>query len=166
MAKAKKIIYPRQTAIWLRDNTQLSTGQVARFCSLVEEEVIFAREPSTFNPINVNISQDEIETGEKNPKHKLKPLHDFSAFQTKRPRKKCQMNVHKYKKPSYFKYILANRNGRPICFTLVGKLLGKKVLTLLREFENPDSELDILDPVEYELCSQEDLDGVYKSCPC
>ena len=108
MAKAKKIIYPRQTAIWLRDNTQLSTGQVARFCSLVEEEVIFAREPSTFNPINVNISQDEIETGEKNPKHKLKPLHDFSAFQTKRPRKKCQMNVHKYKKPSYFKYILAN----------------------------------------------------------
>jgi hypothetical protein len=166
MAKAKKIIYPRQTAIWLRDNTKLSTKQVATFCSMVEEEVIFAREPSTFNPINVNISQDEIEIGEKNPRHKLKALTDFAAFQTKRVRKNCQMNAHKYKKPSYFKYILANRNGRPICFTLVGKLLGRKPLTLVKEFENPDGELDMLDPVEYDLCSQDDLEGVYKNCAC
>jgi hypothetical protein len=166
MAKKKRIIYRERTAVWLRENTKLTLKQIAEFCSMAVEEVVFANSLSPFDPRFHNISQEEIEAGEKNNTRKLRPLLDFNMFNTKRPKKKCQLNAHKDKKTPYFKYIIKNSNGRNICLTLVGKLLGRKVSTLLRELENPEDEIDALDPVAYELCSQEDLDMVYQICSC
>ena len=74
-----KPLMAKATAVWLVDNTTMSFKQIADFCGLHELEVqgIADGDVATgvkgFDPIaNNQLTQDEIDAGEKNPAHKLK----------------------------------------------------------------------------------------------
>jgi hypothetical protein len=80
-----KPIMAKATAVWLVDNTTLTFKQVGEFCGLHELEVqgIADGDVATgvkgFDPIvNNQLTQEELDTAEKNPLHKLK-LKFYSA---------------------------------------------------------------------------------------
>ncbi|MEL6315436.1 MAG: cell cycle transcriptional regulator TrcR, partial [Pseudomonadota bacterium] len=81
-----KPLMAKATAVWLVDNTTISFKQIADFVSLHELEVqgIADGDVATgvkgFDPIaNNQLTQDEIETAEKNPLHKLKLKYNPAA---------------------------------------------------------------------------------------
>ena len=74
-----QILMPKATAVWLVENTALSFDQIADFCSLHPLEVkgIADGDVATgirgANPIdNKQLTLDEIERCQKNPRAKLK----------------------------------------------------------------------------------------------
>ena len=81
-----KPIMAKATAVWLVDNTTLSFRQIGDFCGLHELEVqgIADRDVAAgvkgFDPIaNNQLTQEEIDTAEKDPSHKLKLKFNPSA---------------------------------------------------------------------------------------
>ena len=81
-----KPIMAKATAVWLVDNTTLTFKQVADFCGLHELEVQgiadgdVAAGVKGFDPITNNqLTAEEIESGEKNPLHKLQLKFNAAA---------------------------------------------------------------------------------------
>ncbi len=81
-----KPIMAKATAVWLVDNTTISFPQIAAFCGLHELEVQgiadgdVAQGVKGFDPVtNKQLTHDEIQAAEKDPKHKLKLWHNPAA---------------------------------------------------------------------------------------
>ena len=81
MAAENKPLMPKATAVWLVDNTSLTFEQIAEFCGLhplevkgiADEDVakgIKGQDPVTSG----QLSRDQIEEAEKNPKLRLKMM--------------------------------------------------------------------------------------------
>ena len=79
-------IMAKATAVWLVDNTTLSFKQIADFCGLHELEVNGIADGEVgqgikgFDPIaNNQLTAEEIQTGEENPRHKLQLKYNPAA---------------------------------------------------------------------------------------
>ncbi|MCK4711899.1 MAG: DUF1013 domain-containing protein [Marinosulfonomonas sp.] len=163
-----KPIMAKATAVWLVDNTTLTFKQVADFCELHELEVQgiadgdVAAGVKGFDPISNNqLTRDEIEAAEKDPKLKLK-LKFYAAAE----------GEEKRRGPRYTP--LSKRQDRPASIlwlvkfhpelvdAQISKLVGttKPTIQALRERTHWNiSNIQPIDPVALGLCKQTELDA-------
>ena len=163
-----KPIMAKATAVWLVDNTMLTFKQVADFCELHELEVqgIADGDVATgvkgFDPISNNqLTRDEIEAAEADPKQKLK-LKFYAAA----------VGEEKRRGPRYTP--LSKRQDRPAAIlwmvkfhpeladSQISKLVGttKPTIQALRERTHWNiANIQPIDPVALGLCKQTELDA-------
>jgi len=164
-----KPIMAKATAVWLVDNTTLSFKQIGDFCGLHELEVqgIADGDVATgvkgFDPIaNNQLTQDEIDTAENDPGHKLKLKFNPAA-----------VGEEKRRGPRYTP--LSKRQDRPASILWlvkfhpeltdgqISKLVGttKPTIQAIRERTHWNiSNIQPIDPVALGLCKQSELDAV------
>ena len=158
----------KATAVWLVDNTTMTFKQVADFCGLHELEVqgIADGDVATgvkgFDPIDNNqLTQDDIDAGEKDPLHKLKLKFNPAA-----------VGEEKRRGPRYTP--LSKRQDRPASILWlvkfhpeltdgqISKLVGttKPTIQAIRERTHWNiSNIQPIDPVALGLCKQSELDA-------
>lgn len=164
-----KPIMAKATAVWLVDNTTLTFKQVADFCGLHELEVQgiadgdVAAGVKGFDPITNNqLTAEEIESGEKNPLHKLQLKFNAAA-----------VGEEKRRGPRYTP--LSKRQDRPASILWlvkfhpelsdgqIGKLVGttKPTIQAIRERTHWNiGNITPIDPVALGLCKQTELDAI------
>ena len=156
---------PKATAIWLIDNTSLTFSQIADFCgiheieirSIADGEVASGMQP--YNPIdNGQLTQEEIERCQKNPKAKLQLIKE-PLLKTRIGARYTPMNKRQ-SKPDAILWLLLNRpelSEDKIC-----KLIGttkKTVESIKNRSYKSFSELEPKDPVFLGLCTVQDMDA-------
>ena len=163
-----KPIMAKATAVWLVDNTTLSFKQIGDFCGLHELEVQgiadgdVAAGVKGFDPIvNNQLTQEEIEKGEKDPLHKLQLKFNPAA-----------LGEEKRRGPRYTP--LSKRQDRPAAILWlvkfhpelsdgqISKLVGttKPTIQTIRERTHWNiSNIQPIDPVALGLCKQGELDA-------
>lgn len=163
-----KPIMTKATAVWLVDNTTISFKQIADFVGLHELEVqgIADGDVATgvkgFDPIaNNQLTQEEIDTAEADPLHKLKLKFNPAA-----------VGEEKRRGPRYTP--LSKRQDRPASILWlvkfhpeltdgqIGKLVGttKPTIQAIRERTHWNiSNIQPIDPVALGLCKQSELDS-------
>jgi len=163
-----KPIMAKATAVWLVDNTTITFKQVADFCDLHELEVQgiadgdVAQGVKGFDPIaNNQLTQDEIDTAEKNPGYQLKLKYNAAA-----------VGEEKRRGPRYTP--LSKRQDRPAAILWlvkfhpeltdgqVSKLVGttKPTIQSIRERTHWNiSSIQPVDPVALGLTKQSELDA-------
>ncbi|PVA07284.1 DUF1013 domain-containing protein [Thalassorhabdomicrobium marinisediminis] len=161
-------IMAKATAVWLCDNTTLTFKQIADFCDLHELEVQGIADGDVavgvkgFDPIsNKQLTQEEIDKGEANPKHKLRLLHNPAAS-----------GEEKRRGPRYTP--LSKRQDRPASILWlvkfhpelsdgqISKLVGttKPTIQAIRERTHWNiANIEPIDPVALGLCKQSELDA-------
>lgn len=163
-----KPIMAKATAVWLVDNTTLSFKQIADFVEMHELEVQgiadgdVAQGVKGFDPIaNNQLTQEEIDSGEVNPLHKLKLKFNAAA-----------QGEEKRRGPRYTP--LSKRQDRPasilwlvkfhpeLADSQISKLVGttKPTIQAIRERTHWNiSNIQPIDPVALGLCKQSELDA-------
>ncbi len=163
-----KPLMAKATAVWLVDNTTLSFRQIADFCGLHELEVQgiadgdVAAGVKGFDPIaNNQLTQEEIDKGEKDAGHKLKLKFNQAA-----------VGEEKRRGPRYTP--LSKRQDRPASILWlvkfhpeltdgqIGKLVGttKPTIQAIRERTHWNIQnIQPIDPVALGLCKQTELDA-------
>lgn len=164
-----KPIMAKATAVWLVDNTTMTFKQIGDFCGLHELEVqgIADGDVATgvkgFDPVaNNQLTQDEIDTAEKDPLHKLKLKFNPAA-----------QGEEKRRGPRYTP--LSKRQDRPnsilwlvkfhpeLADAQIAKLVGttKPTIQSIRERTHWNiSNMEPIDPVALGLCKQSELDAM------
>ena len=164
-----KPIMAKATAVWLVDNTTLTFKQVADFCDFHELEVQgiadgdVAAGVKGFDPITNNqLTHEEIQAAEKDPKHKLQLKFNSAA-----------VGEEKRRGPRYTP--LSKRQDRPASIlwlvkfhpeltdAQISKLVGttKPTIQALRERTHWNiNNIQPIDPVALGLCKQSELDAV------
>ena len=163
-----KPLMAKATAVWLVDNTTISFKQIADFVGLHELEVqgIADGDVATgvkgFDPIaNNQLTQEEIDTAQDNPMHKLKLKYNAAA-----------QGEEKRRGPRYTP--LSKRQDRPnailwlvkfhpeLADSQISRLVGttKPTITTIRERTHWNiSNMQPIDPVALGLCKQSELDA-------
>ena len=163
-----KPIMAKATAVWLVDNTTISFKQIADFCGLHELEVQGIADGDVaagvrgFDPIQNNqLTQDEIDTAEKNPLHKLRLKYNAAA-----------VGEEKRRGPRYTP--LSKRQDRPAAIlwlvkfhpeltdAQISKLVGttKPTIQSIRERTHWNiTNIQPVDPVALGLTKQSELDA-------
>ena len=163
-----KPIMAKATAVWLVDNTTLNFKQVADFCGLHELEVQgiadgdVAAGVKGFDPVaNNQLTEEEIEAGQKNPLHKLKLKFNAAA-----------QGEEKRRGPRYTP--LSKRQDRPasilwlvkfhpeLADSQISRLVGttKPTIQAIRERTHWNiANIQPIDPVALGLCKQSELDA-------
>ena len=163
-----KPLMAKATAVWLVDNTTISFKQIADFVGMHELEIQgiadgdVAAGVKGFDPIaNNQLTQDEIDTAEKDPLHKLQLKFNAAA-----------VGEEKRRGPRYTP--LSKRQDRPAAILWlvkfhpeltdgqVSKLVGttKPTIQSIRERTHWNiSNIQPIDPVALGLCKQSELDG-------
>ena len=163
-----KPLMAKATAVWLVDNTTISFKQIADFVGLHELEVqgIADGDVATgvkgFDPIaNNQLTQEEIDTAQDNPLHKLTLKYNPAA-----------QGEEKRRGPRYTP--LSKRQDRPnailwlvkfhpeLADSQISKLVGttKPTITTIRERTHWNiSNMQPIDPVALGLCKQTELDA-------
>ncbi|MEM9270773.1 MAG: cell cycle transcriptional regulator TrcR, partial [Pseudomonadota bacterium] len=163
-----KPLMAKATAVWLVDNTTISFKQIADFVGLHELEVqgIADGDVATgvkgFDPIaNNQLTQEEIDTAQDNPLHKITLKYNPAA-----------QGEEKRRGPRYTP--LSKRQDRPnailwlvkfhpeLADSQISKLVGttKPTITTIRERTHWNiSNMQPIDPVALGLCKQSELDA-------
>ncbi|MEO0752365.1 MAG: cell cycle transcriptional regulator TrcR [Pseudomonadota bacterium] len=163
-----KPLMAKATAVWLVDNTTISFKQIADFAGLHELEVqgIADGDVATgvkgFDPIaNNQLTQEEIDTAQDNPLHKLTLKYNAAA-----------QGEEKRRGPRYTP--LSKRQDRPnailwlvkfhpeLADSQISRLVGttKPTITTIRERTHWNiSNMQPVDPVALGLCKQTELDA-------
>lgn len=163
-----KPLMAKATAVWLVDNTTISFKQIADFCGLHELEVQgiadgdVAQGVKGFDPVaNKQLTQGEIDAAEKDPRHKLKLLHNPAAD-----------GEEVRRGPRYTP--LSKRQDRPAAIlwlvkfhpelsdAQIAKLVGttKPTILTIRDRSHWNiSNIQPIDPVALGLCRQSELDA-------
>ncbi len=164
-----KPLMAKATAVWLVDNTTISFKQIADFVGMHELEVQgiadgdVAAGVKGFDPIaNNQLTQDEIDTAQNNPLHKLKLKFNAAAA-----------GEEKRRGPRYTP--LSKRQDRPnsilwlvkfhpeLSDGQIAKLVGttKPTIQSIRERTHWNiTNMQPIDPVALGLCKQSELDAI------
>src|SRR6201985_1345641 len=168
MADPIRPLMPKATALWLVDNTGLTFEQIADFCGLhplevkgiADEDVakgIKGQDPVTTG----QLSREQIEEAEKNPKLRLKvalPKHKMPPVKQKRAPRYTPVSKRQ-DKPDAVYWIL--RNHPEFADADIIKLIGttKATIQKIRERSHWNAtNIKAVDPVTLGLCSQLELD--------
>lgn len=169
---APTLLMPKATAVWLVDNTGLTFKQIAEFCQLHELEVKGIADGDVamgikgMDPVNSGqLSRDEIERAEKDPKHQLEILAskvEIPEVKTKRGPRYTPVS-RRQDRPDAIAWLL--RNHPEIPDSQVIKLVGttKPTIGAIRERTHWNSaNIQPRDPVALGLCSQIELDNAVR----
>src|SRR6202012_1871947 len=168
MAVENKPLMPKATAVWLVDNTSLTFEQIADFCGLhplevkgiADEDVakgIKGQDPVTSG----QLTREQIEDAEKNPKLRLKmapPKHKMPSVRLKRAPRYPPVSKRQ-DKPDAVYWII--RNHPEFADPDIIKLIGttKATIQKIRERSHWNAtNIKAVDPVTLGLCSQLELD--------
>ena len=167
-----EILMPKATAVWLVDNTSLTFDQIADFCGLHPLEVKgiadgeVARDIRGADPIaNGQLSREELDAAEKNPKHKLVALKSRHAEYLK-PQKKAPRYTpvsRRQDRPDAIAWFL--RNHPEVPDAQLARILGttKATIDQVRNRTHWNSaNIKPVDPVTLGLSTQLELDAVVK----
>jgi len=163
-----KPIMAKATAVWLVDNTTLSFKQIGDFCGLHELEVqgIADGDVATgvkgFDPITNNqLTQQEIEAGEKDPGHKLKlKFNPAAAGEEKRRGPRYTPLSKRQDRPNSILWLV--KFHPELTDGQIAKLVGttKPTIQSIRERTHWNiSSMEPIDPVALGLCKQSELDA-------
>jgi len=168
MAADVKPLMPKATAVWLVDNTSLTFEQIADFCGLhplevkgiADEDV--AKGIKGQDPVSSGqLTREQIEAAEKNPKARLKmapPKHKMPAVRQKKAPRYTPVSKRQ-DKPDAVYWIL--RNHPEFTDADIVKLIGttKATIQKIRERSHWNAQnIKAVDPVTLGLCSQLELD--------
>ena len=168
MATNDKPLMPKATAVWLVENTSLTFEQIADFCGLhplevkgiADEDV--AKGIKGLDPIiSGQLSREQIEEAEKNPRQRLKmaaPKHKIPPLKQKRAPRYTPVSKRQ-DKPDAVYWIL--RNHPEFSDADVVKLVGttKSTIQKIRDRSHWNiANLKAVDPVTLGLCTQLELD--------
>ena len=168
MAVEQKPLMPKATAVWLVDNTGLTFEQIADFCGLhplevkgiADEDVakgIKGQDPVTSG----QLTREQIEAAEKNPKLRLKmavPKHKMPNVRQKRAPRYTPVSKRQDKPDAVFWLI---RNHPEFSDSDIIKLIGttKATIAKIRERSHWNAaNIKAVDPVTLGLTSQLELD--------
>ena len=168
MAEVAKPLMPKATAVWLVDNTSLTFEQIADFCGLhplevkgiADEDVakgIKGQDPVTTG----QLTREQIEEAEKNPKVRLKmapPKHKMPTVKQKKAPRYTPVSKRQ-DKPDAVYWIL--RNHSEFTDADIVRLIGttKATIQKIRERSHWNAtNIKAVDPVTLGLCSQLELD--------
>lgn len=164
-------LMPKATAVWLVENTTLSFDQIGAFCGMHNLEVqgIADGEVATGimgqDPIaSGQLTRDEIEEGERNPKHVL-TLSGKSAAHLQRKSKGARYTpvARRQDKPEAIAWIVKHHPYLPD--SKIVKLLGttKKTIDAIKQRTHWNiSNIKPKDPVLLGLCMQMHLDEMVR----
>ncbi len=163
-----KPLMAKATAVWLVDNTTISFRQIADFCGLHELEVQGIADGEVavgvkgFDPIvNNQLTREEIEKAEKDPRHKLRLKFNPAA-----------VGEEKRRGPRYTP--LSKRQDRPAAIlwlvkfhpelsdAQISRLIGttKPTIQSIRDRTHWNiANIQPIDPVALGLCKQSELDA-------
>src|ERR1700743_3464687 len=168
MAVEQKPLMPKATAVWLVDNTALTFEQIADFCGLhplevkgiADEDV--AKGIKGMDPVTSGqLTREQIEEAEKNPKIRLKmaaPKHKMPNVRLKRAPRYTPVSKRQ-DKPDAVYWII--RNHPEFADADIIKLVGttKATIQKIRERSHWNAtNIKAVDPVTLGLCSQIELD--------
>jgi hypothetical protein len=168
MAEPQRPLMPKATAVWLVDNTALTFEQIADFCGLhplevkgiADEDV--AKGIKGQDPVSSGqLSREQIEAAEKNPKLRLKmavPKHKMPNVRLKRAPRYTPVSKRQ-DKPDAVYWII--RNHPEFADSDIIKLIGttKATIQKIRERSHWNAtNIKAVDPVTLGLCSQLELD--------
>ncbi len=165
------ILMPKATAVWLVDNTALTFEQIADFCELHRLEVKgiadgeVAEHMRGVDPVSRGeLTRAEIERGEKDPNHALKPASpkfDKVVAPPKRKGARYTPVSRRSDRPDAISWFL--RHHPEISDAQISKIIGttKNTIEAIRTRSHWNSEnLKPVDPVTLGLCSQIELDAL------
>jgi len=168
MAADTKPLMPKATAVWLVDNTSLTFDQIADFCGLHPLEVKGIADEDVAKGIkgqdpvaSGQLSREQIEDAEKNPKLRLKmapPKYKIPSVKLKRAPRYTPVSKRQ-DKPDAVYWIL--RNHPEFADADIIKLIGttKATIQKIRERSHWNAQnIKAVDPVTLGLCSQLELD--------
>jgi hypothetical protein len=166
------ILMPKATAVWLVDNTSLTFEQIADFCGLHPLEVKgiadgeVARDIRGADPIaNGQLTREELDLAEKNPKHRLVAQKSRHAEYLK-PQKKTPRYTpvsRRQDRPDAIAWFL--RNHPEVADAQLARILGttKATIDQVRNRTHWNSaNIKPVDPVTLGLSTQMELDAVVK----
>ncbi|MDC0011757.1 DUF1013 domain-containing protein [Octadecabacter sp.] len=160
-------IMAKATAVWLCDNTTMTFKQIADFCGLHELEVQgiadgdVAAGVKGFDPIaNKQLTQDEIDRAEADPKHKLELLfHPGSSGEEKRRGPRYTPLSKRQDRPASIYWLV--KFHPELTDGQISKLVGttKPTIQAIRERTHWNiNNIEPIDPVALGLCKQGELD--------
>lgn len=160
-------IMAKATAVWLCDNTTMTFKQIADFCGLHELEVQgiadgdVAAGVKGFDPIaNKQLTQDEINKAEVDPKHKLELLfHPGSSGEEKRRGPRYTPLSKRQDRPASIYWLV--KFHPELTDGQISKLVGttKPTIQAIRERTHWNiNNIEPIDPVALGLCKQGELD--------
>jgi len=161
------LIMAKATAVWLCDNTTMTFKQIADFCGLHELEVQgiadgdVAAGVKGFDPIaNKQLTQDEIDKAEADPKHKLELLfHPGSSGEEKRRGPRYTPLSKRQDRPASIYWLV--KFHPELTDGQISKLVGttKPTIQAIRERTHWNiNNIEPIDPVALGLCKQGELD--------
>lgn len=161
-------IMPKATAKWLLQNTILTFDQISDFTQLHPLEVQSIADDETaqhMKPVDPvlmgQLTREEIETGEKDPAHKLKLQTNALVTALQKPRKGARYTPvsKRLEKPDAIFWLVRNHPELPDA--VIGRLVGTTKATIDKVRNRThwnSSNLKASDPVTLGLCSQIELD--------
>ena len=163
-------LMPKATAMWLVDNTSLTFKQIAIFCGLHELEVKAMADGGTMyninplNPItNRQITKEEIERCQKDPKAEIKILHIFADDVLATNNAKTKYVPKALRRNKLDAILWFDTNYPQIPENKIAKLLGTTKNTIQSIKDKSHSSFENLrarDPVILGLCTQGELNGL------
>jgi hypothetical protein len=165
-----KIIMPQATALWLKKNTKLTLEQISCFCELdlLTIDSLEFNLAQSHNPIKSGqLTLEEVEKGEKDPKYRLKNSLNLSEILPSQNSRKYIPMAYQKQKPEMICWFLNKLNTTELSDFQKKKIA--KVLSTNFNFvsktiaeiqKNPDLFKKILDPVQISICSQKELDEI------
>src|ERR1700761_1964155 len=167
-----EVLMPKATAVWLIDNTSLTFEQIADFCELHHLEVKgiadgeVARDIRGADPIaNGQLSREELDAAEKNPKYRMKAQKSRHAEYLKPQKKQPRYTPvsRRQDRPDAIAWFL--RNHPEVADSQLARLLGttKATIDQVRNRTHWNSpNIKPVDPVTLGLASQLELDAVVR----
>lgn len=160
---------PKQTAIWLIDNTTLTFDQIGKFCNLHPAEVQAIADGTVASgmvgesPImNGELTQEEIERCEKDENEHLTPVKNTLPKPTKRSKGPKYTPISKRgDKPDAIMYMLKNHSE--VTDAQITKLIGttKNTIKAIREKTHANiSEMKPRHPADLGLCTYVEFEAV------
>lgn len=161
-------LMPKATAVWLVENTSLSFAQIADFCRLHELEVKGIADGEVAQGIkgmdptaSGQLARDEIERGQKDPKHRLKLLESKVRVPEMKRRKGPRYTPvsRRHDRPNAILWLV--RNHPELRDSAIMRLVGttKSTIASIRDRTHWNAaNMQPMDPVTLGLSSQLDLD--------
>lgn len=162
-----QLLMPQATAVWLVDNTSLSFGQIAEFCSLhpLEVQAIADGEVATNivgqDPVIAGqLTAEEIARCEADPTAKIQMRKRIDLPKIKPSKGRYTPVAKRQDKPDAIAYLL--KRFPQLTDAQIVRLIGttKQTITQVRDGTHRNSEeIAPKDPVQLGLCSAKDLNS-------
>lgn len=163
-------LMPKATAVWLVDNTTLTFDQIAEFVGMHPLEISGIADGEVavgikgFDPIaNNQLTREEIERCEKDPKRRLNMVKGVSAPEQKKKAPRYTPLSKRQDRPAAIAWLV--RNHPELADAQISKLLGttKQTIQAIRDKTHWNSgNIQPVDPVALGLCRQVDLDAAVR----